>query len=199
MDDGVEIIEKTTVFKGYFRVDRYTLRHRRFDDGWTPPMTREIFERGHAAGLLLYDPVLDQVGLIEQFRPGALAAGRPPWLIEVVAGIIDAGETAEGVARRECVEEAGVDVEDVVPILDYMVTPGGSSETMQLFCGRIDASKMSGIHGIEDEGEDIRAFAIPADQAFEWVASGRIDNSPAIIALQWLALNRERLRKLWTA
>ena len=199
MTERVEIIEKTVAFQGYFRIERYTLRHRRFDGGWTQPMTREIFERGHAAGLLLYDPARDQVGLIEQFRPGALAAGRHPWLIEVVAGIIDAGETGEGVARRECIEEAGVEVEDIVPIMDYLVTPGGGSETMQLFCGRIDAGKISGIHGVEDEGEDIRAFTIPADQAFDWVASGRIGNSSTIIALQWLALNREHLRRLWTA
>ena len=99
--DDVEILERSTPFQGYFRIDRYHLRHRTHDGGWTAPMSREIFERGHAVGILLYDPRQDRVGLIEQFRPGALAAGWHPWLIEVVAGIIDDGETPEAVAVRD--------------------------------------------------------------------------------------------------
>jgi ADP-ribose pyrophosphatase len=74
-EDDAEIIEKTTSFQGYFRVDRYVLKIRQFDGGWSHPFAREIFERGHAVSLILYDPVRDEVGLIEQFRPGALAAG----------------------------------------------------------------------------------------------------------------------------
>ncbi len=199
MIDGVEILEKTTPFQGYFRVDRYQLRYRRFDGGWSEPVKREIFERGHAAGVLFYDPDRDEVGLIEQFRPGALAAAWHPWLIEIVAGIIDAGETAEGVARRESAEEAGIDVAELVPIYRYLVTPGGSSETMALFCARIEAPHFRGLHGLQAEGEDIRAFTMSAEDAFQWVADGRIANSMTMIALQWLALNRDRLRARWTA
>lgn len=197
MPEDVEIIEKTTPFRGYFRVDRYLLRHRRHDGGWTETMSREIFERGHAVGLLFYDPLSDQVGLIEQFRPGAHAAGWHPWLIEVVAGIIDDGETPEQVAIREAKEEAGVEVSDLLPICTYLVTPGGSSETMRLFCARVDAAGLSGIHGLPDEGEDIRVFAVAADEAIGWVESGRVANSMTMIALQWLALNRARLKTLW--
>lgn len=196
--DNVEIIEKTTSFQGYFRIDRYTLRHRRHDGGWTAPMTREIFERGHASAVLLYDPVRDEVGLIEQFRPGALAAGWHPWLIEVVAGIIDDGATPEAVAIREAHEEASVTIQDLVPICTYLVTPGGSSESMALYCARVDAGTLGGIHGLEEEGEDIRVFSVPSDEAIDWIASGRVVNSCAIIALQWLALNRQRLIALWT-
>lgn len=197
MPEDVEIIEKTTSFQGYFRVDRYILRHRRHDGGWTAPMSREIFERGHAVGLLLYDPERDQVGLIEQFRPGAHAAGWHPWLIEVVAGIIEENETPEQVAIREAKEEAGVEVSDLVPICTYLVTPGGSTETMRLFCARVDARQLSGIHGLEHEGEDIRVFAVAADEAIAWVNNGRVANSMTVIALQWLALNRTRLRAAW--
>lgn len=198
MPDNVEIIEKTTPFQGYFRIDRYTLRHRRHDGGWTAPMTREIFERGHASGVLLYDPVTDRVGLIEQFRPGALAAGWHPWLVEVVAGIIDDGATPDAVAIREAHEEAGVVIDDLVPICKYLVTPGGSSETMELYCARVDAATLGGIHGLEEEGEDIRVFSVAADEAIRWIEEGRVLNSCAIIALQWLALNRSRLIALWT-
>src|SRR5579859_4555045 len=121
--DGFEILEKTSPHQGYFRVDRYVLRFRRFDGEWSPAISREIFERGHAVGLLLYDPVTDQVGLIEQFRPGALAAGWHPWLIELPAGIIDEGESPENVAIREAKEETGLDIGDPILIRRYLATP----------------------------------------------------------------------------
>lgn len=197
MRDDVQILEKSTPFQGYFRIDRYTLRHARHDGGWTAPMTREIFERGHAVGVLMYDPARDQVGLIEQFRPGALAAGWEPWLVEIVAGIIDDGESTETVAIREAQEEADAQITDLLPVCRYLVTPGGSTETMQLYCGRVDASQLSGVHGLPHEGEDIRVFAVAADEAIAWVDSGKVHNSMTIIALQWLALHRDELRRRW--
>ncbi|MEQ8695449.1 MAG: NUDIX domain-containing protein, partial [Bauldia litoralis] len=107
MTDDVDILEKTTPYKGRFQIDRYRLRYHRFDGAWSEPVLREVFERGHAAAVLPYDPVRDEVVLIEQFRPGPLAAGEAsPWLIEIVAGIIDPGETPEEVVRREADEEA---------------------------------------------------------------------------------------------
>jgi ADP-ribose pyrophosphatase len=199
MRDDVEILEKTTPFRGYFRIDRYTLRHHRHDGGWTQPMTREIFERGHAVGVLLYDPQRDEVGLIEQFRPGALAAGWHPWLIEIVAGIIDGDETPEQVAFREAKEEAGVELTELLPMCRYLATPGGSTESHQLFCARIDATKLDGIHGLPEEGEDIRVFSVPAEEAIGWVGSGRVCNAMAVVALQWLALNRAEVRRRWSA
>ena len=195
--DDVEILEKSTPFQGYFRIDRYTLRFRRFEGGWSPEVTREIFERGHAIGLVLYDPIRDEVGLIEQFRPGALAAGWDPWLIELPAGIIDEGQTAESVAIREAQEETGMEISDPISIRRYLVTPGGSSETMQLFAARIDSSKLTGVHGLEEEGEDIRVFPLAAEEAFKWIESGRICNGMTIIGLEWLARNRDALRARW--
>jgi ADP-ribose pyrophosphatase len=192
--DDVEIIEQTAVFQGYFRIDRYDLRFRMFGGGWTPAVRREIFERGHAVGLLLYDPARDQVGLCEQFRPGAFAAGWDnPWLIEIPAGIIDAGQTPESVAIREAEEETGVIISDPRPICRYLVTPGGSSESMQLFLAKVDSSLLAGVHGLPEEAEDIRVFAVPTDQALAWIEEGRICNSMTIIALQWLALHRHAL------
>jgi ADP-ribose pyrophosphatase len=197
MADNVEIIEKTTPFQGYFRVDRYTLRHRRHDGGWTAPMTREIFERGHAVSVLLYDPDRDEVGLIEQFRPGALAAGWAPWLVEVVAGIIDDGDDPEATAIREAQEEAGVAISQLVRVCKYLVTPGGSTESMEIYCARVDSASLGGIHGLDEENEDIRVFSVPTDEAIGWIETGKVANSCAIIALQWLALNRQKLKALW--
>jgi len=195
--DNVEILKKTTPFEGYFRIDRYVMRFRRFDGQWSPEVTREIFERGHAVALVLYDPVRDEVGLAEQFRPGALAAGWNPWLIELPAGIIDDGESPENVAIREAKEETGLVIADPIPARRYLVTPGGSTETMQIFAARIDSSQLKGVHGLEEEGEDIRVFPLAAEEAFKWIESGRICNGMTIIGLEWLARNRDALRARW--
>ena len=193
----VEILERVEAYRGYFRVDRYRLRHRLHAGGWSGAMDREVFERGHAAAVLPYDPALDSVVFIEQFRIGAFAAGRPPWLLEIVAGIIEDGETAESVVRREAVEEAGCEIHELVPIADYLVSPGGTSETVVIFCGRVDASRVGGIHGKAEEHEDINVVAVPFAEARKRLDEGAVDNAAALIALQWLALNRDRLRRTW--
>ena len=195
----VDVQSITTVYQGYFRIDRYLVRHRTFAGGWTGTVSREIFERGHAVGVLPYDPVLDRVVLIEQYRTGALAAGRDPWLVEIVAGIIEPGETPADVAARETQEEAGGVILDLLPIVDVLVTPGGSSETMQLFCGKVDSSSIGGFHGLEEENEDIRVFTLSVDEALDWVKTGRISNAIAVIALYWLALEHKNLRARWAA
>jgi ADP-ribose pyrophosphatase len=196
-EQDVEILEKTEAFKGYFRIDRYRLRHRLFRGGWSPEITREVFERGHAAAVLPYDPLRDEVVMIEQFRVGALAAGRAPWLLEIVAGIIEPGETAEEVVRREAVEEAGCTIGDLIPVTEYMVSPGGTSECITVFCGRVDSSGIGGIHGEAAENEDIRVLVLPFKEAAEKLAARQIDNATALISLQWLVLNRDFLRRRW--
>lgn len=201
----VRVFTKSSPFKGYFRIDRYRLSHRLFEGGWSAPMTREVFERGHAVGVLLYDPGRDVVVLIEQFRIGAYAVQPSirfrrrvsPWLMEVVAGIVEKGESPEDVARRESREEAGCEILDLVHICDYMVTPGGSTETVILFCGRVRAPRHGSLHGIGSEHEDIRVHVVPSARALEWLDTGRACNSMIVIALQWFRLNRGRLRKRW--
>lgn len=203
--DDVEVIERETPFRGYFRMDRYRLRHRLFAGGWSEPMVREVLERGHAVAVILYDPVRDEVVLIEQFRPGAYAAAQSidiaadmsPWLLEVVAGIIDEGETPEEVARREAVEEAGLEVQDMVFACRILASPGCTSETITIYCGRVDATDAGGTFGLTYEHEDIRVVVVPTDEAFRWLADGRFPNATAAVALYWLQANRERLRAMW--
>ncbi len=195
--DDVQILARDTVFKGYFRMDRYTVRHRTYRGGWTGDITREIFERGHAVVVILYDPMRDEVAMIEQFRCGALAADMYPWLVECVAGIIEKGETPEQVALRECVEEAGTEAKDIFEIGKFIITPGGSSETVVLFCARIDATQISGFHGLEHEGEDIRVFTLPLVEAYGMIKDGRINNSMAVISIQYLMLEKEALKVRW--
>ncbi|GIX48203.1 MAG: ADP-ribose pyrophosphatase [Candidatus Tectimicrobiota bacterium] len=196
-DPRVEILEHTVCYQGFFRIERYRLRHRLFGGGWSRELVREVFERGHAAAVLPYDPHLDRVVLVEQFRIGALHAPGGPWVLEIVAGVIDPGETPEEVVRREAEEEAGCQVQELVPICEYLVSPGGTSERLTLFCGRVDASRAGGIHGRAEEGEDIRVVVMPAEEAFARLRAGEIRAAAPIIALQWLMLNREALRRQW--
>ena len=197
MSADVEILEKTICFEGFFRIEKYRLRHRLFNGGWSRPLSRELFERGHAAAVLPYDPIRDAVILIEQFRVGALTAPGGPWLLEIVAGMIESSETAQDVVKRESIEEADCIITDLLPVCDFLVSPGGTSEHIALFCGRADATQADGIHGAPEEDEDIKVHVVPLDTAFTFLQSGRINSASAIIALQWLALNRELVRTQW--
>lgn len=193
----VEIIRKWATHEGFFRLDKYRLRHELFRGGMSREMSRELFERGHAVAMLPYDPQRDELVLLEQFRIGAIHDPDGPWLTEIVAGMIGPGESAAEVARREAMEEAGCQVADLIPISRYYVSPGGTSETIELYCGIVDASQVQeGIYGLEEENEDIRVFKASFGEAVAWLESGRINSAAPIIALQWLILNRARLRNL---
>lgn len=192
-----EVVSRETLYQGFFSMARYHLRFKLYDGGWSNTIIRELMERKSAAGILPYDPILDQVVLIEQFRPGSLNDPQSPWLIETVAGVLYPHENPEDVAIREAKEESDCEVLDLYPICEYFVSPGGSNEYFSLFCGRIDASNVGGIFGLKEEDEDIRTFTLPAEEAFTLLREGKIKTSPAIISLQWLQLNREWLRQLW--
>ena len=174
-----EIVKREVPYQGIFRMARYHLRYRMFNGDWSNTMLREVMERKSAAGVLPYDPILDHVILIEQFRPGAIANPQSPWLLEIVAGVLDPDEKPADVARREAEEEAGCEILDLYPICEYFVSPGGSNEYFHLFCGRVDASDAGGIHGLREENEDIRTFTLPADEAFILLQEGKIKTAPA--------------------
>ncbi|NNG03881.1 MAG: NUDIX domain-containing protein [Inquilinus sp.] len=193
-DADVDIQDTEICHRGFFRLDRLTLRHRRFDGGWTPPLTREVLLRGPAVAVLPYDPVRDEIVLIEQFRAGNYAAGRPGWMTEIVAGITDQGEAPEDVARREMREETGLAVGDLEFVAEFLPSPGGSSEVVRLYCGRVDATSAGGIHGVDGESEDIRVLTMSTNDALAWLDSGQVDNAVTLIGLLWLGRHRDRLR-----
>jgi len=203
--DDVEILESDVPFKGYYRIETYLLRHRLFGGGWSQPMRRELLERGHAAAVILFDPERDELVLIEQFRIGAFAAlasnhvevNCTPWLLEIVAGIIDDGERPEDVARREAIEEAGCDIQELEFACQFLVSPGVCSESITLYCGRVDASGVGGLHGLEHEHEDIRVNAISVSEVFAWLDEGRFVNATALIALQWFRVHHDSFRQKW--
>jgi ADP-ribose pyrophosphatase len=196
--NDVRIRQTDPAYRGYLRVETYHLTHRRFAGDWIPEIRREVLRRGAAVAVVLYDPYRDTVLLIEQFRIGAYVNGRPPWVTEIVAGLIEPGEDPADVARRETREEAGCEVLDLVPIYDYLVSPGCMDETVTLFCGRIDSNGLGGHHGLHEEGEDIRVVIKPFDDAWADLAAGRLDNSITVIGMLWLKLNRDELQRRWT-
>lgn len=195
--NDVEIIARETLYRGFFSLERYRFRHRLFNGGMSGEVTREIFERGHAAVLLPYDPKRDEVVLIEQIRIAAYDTSPTPWVLELVAGMIEAGETPEEVARREALEEAGLTPGRIKPISNYLSSAGGTTERLAVFVGEVDASVAQGNHGLEEENEDILVHVVSRRQAYQWVEQGNIDNAAAVIALQWLELHHKQLRQEW--
>ena len=193
----VDIREHHICYQGFFQMQKYQLRHRLFAGGWSQVMSRELFERGHAVVVLPYDPLRDELVLLEQFRIGALNAPGGPWLLEFVAGMFKEGEDAMAVARREAVEETGCEVRELEYVSEYLVSPGGTSERITIYCGRVDASQADGIHGLDEEHEDIRVVTVSYAQACGLLQRGRINSAAPIIAMQWLQLHRERLRREW--
>ena len=195
--DTAESLLIEPLYQGYFAANRYTIRHQTFAGGWSGPITHEVFERGQAVGILPYDPIADRIVLIEQFWVGALIAGWHPWLVEIAAGMIEPGETAAEVAARETAEETGLIVQRLEFIAHILCTPGGSSETLALYCAQVDSSTASELAGLAHENEDIRVFSVTADEAVALLDTGSIDNGSTLMALQWFALNHVRLRTAW--
>ena len=186
-------------YQGFFRIERYRVRHRLHAGGWSPELEREVFERGAAVAVLLYDPERDAVVLVEQFRLAAHLAGFPAWQVEVVAGIVDRdGEAEPDVARREAQEEAGLAIQgELVPIHRCLTSPGGTTETVALFCGRVDSLNAGGIHGVASEQEDIKVVVRSYRDVMRLVRAQKIDNAFSLLALHWLAANRAALRRRW--
>lgn len=194
---NVKIIDEKIVYHGFLTLKKLSLQHRLFAGGMSAPLSRELLMRHLVSAVLPYDPDLDRVVLLEQFRIGALTDSQGPWQLELVAGILDTNETLEALALRETKEEAGLDVIELMPIYQYWVSPGGTDERVMLFCAKVDAAEAGGVYGILAENEDILVLTMPSEEAFAAVNSGRINNAATIIALQWLQLNREKIRQRW--
>jgi ADP-ribose pyrophosphatase len=193
-DSPVRLIDRRIEYDGVFRLDTIHLEHRRHEGGWTEPMRREVFVLPQAAAVLAYDPAADRVVLIEQFRAGTWAAGAAPWLVEVVAGFVDDGETPEQAARREAMEEAAIELGPLEKIASFCPSPGASAEIIHLYYATCTAPDAETVQGLAEEHEDIRVFTLPPDEAYRRVAEAEPANATALIALQWLMLHRDRLR-----
>lgn len=197
-NEDLKITKTAPLYRGFFKLVSFEFTHRLFEGGWSKTVKREILERGHAVAVLLYDPNLEEFVLIEQVRIGAMETSESPWLIEVVAGMIDEGETPDDVCRREAQEEAGVEILRLHKALSYLSSPGGTTERLHIYIGEVDASQAHGVHGLDYESEDILVRRVPVAEAVEWLNVGKIDNAAAVIALQWFLLNKHDLLNLWS-
>jgi ADP-ribose pyrophosphatase len=193
----VRVLESQIVWSGHYAIRRLTLQHKRFAGGWSDPVTREVFERGDAVGVLPYDPVTDSLVLIEQFRPGAMRGDETPWMLELIAGVVEPNESDEDVVHREAMEEAACELSDLVPIATVFPSAGACSEQVRLFCGRVSKASIGGFHGLEEEGEDILVHSVARSDALQMLAQDRIPNGHTLIALQWLHIHGEKLRERW--
>lgn len=193
----VRILDRKNIYQGHFQLEQLKLQYRLFRGGWSHPQLREVFERGEAVGVLLFDIKCNQLVLIEQFRPGIATKAEKPWLIEIVAGVIDKDESLNQVAIRETQEETGLEIINLLPICQYWVSPGASTEQIYLFCGQVDSRLAQGIHGLLEEGEDIRLHVLSLQAAYNLLDEGKINNSSTIIALQWLQRHEKTVRTAW--
>lgn len=196
----MEILSEETLYEGFFTLKRIQLKHKLFAGGESGVVTRELLVKGAASAVIAYDPKEDSVVLVEQVRIGAAyhpEPNRSPWLLELIAGMVEKGEKPEEVALRESKEEAGVEITELTHCLSVWDSPGGVVERVHLFAGKVDSTKAKGIHGLADENEDIRVHVVKREQAYQWMCEGKIDNGTAIIGLQWLQLNYQQLQQRW--
>jgi ADP-ribose pyrophosphatase len=193
----VRVLDDQTVWSGHYSMRRITLQHRRFAGGWSAPVVREVFERGDAVAVLPYDPVTDSLVMIEQFRPGAIRGAESPWMLELIAGVVEVGERDEEVVHREAMEEAACELSELVPIATVFPSAGACTEQVRLFCGRVSKAAIGGLHGLQEEGEDILVHSVTRADALQMLAQNRIPNGHTLIALQWLHIHGEALRERW--
>ncbi|EWS99459.1 ADP-ribose pyrophosphatase [Pseudoalteromonas sp. SCSIO_11900] len=196
--DDVRLKPIENLYDGFFKINLYQFKHALFAGGESEVIRREILERGDAVAVLPYDPVTEQVLLIEQIRIGAIKSKHTPWLLECIAGMTDGSEDYESVVKKEAFEEAGLNLTELEFMLSYLSSPGGTTERLFLYLAHADLSQMStGIYGLETEGEDIKTHIMHVDEALQRLNRGEIDNAATVISLQWLALNRDKIRKKW--
>ncbi|HHF0428133.1 ADP-ribose diphosphatase [Haemophilus influenzae] len=196
----IEILGEQTLYEGFFTLKRIQFKHKLFAGGQSGVVTRELLIKGAASAVIAYDPKEDSVILVEQVRIGAAyhpESNRSPWLLELIAGMVEKGEKPEEVALRESEEEAGIQVKNLTHCLSVWDSPGGIVERIHLFAGEVDSTQAKGIHGLAEENEDIKVHVVKREQAYQWMCEGKIDNGIAVIGLQWLQLNYAQLQQSW--
>ena len=194
----VEIVEAKTGFDRFLRLEVFRYRQRLYSGKWSPIRTYDVLRRGPAVAVVPYDPLRDSVVLVEQLRLPAMLANAAPWQVEIPAGLVDAGEQPETVAAREMREETGLAlIGDPIPIQRYLPSPGDSDESVYLYCARVDASLAGGVHGVPEEGEDIRTIVKTVAEIEAMLDAGAIENGHTLIGLYWLLRHRNRLRRQW--
>jgi len=185
-----EFLGEESIYDGFYTLSRASFRHTKFNGGWTDVVEREVLQRGNVIGVLAHDPNSDQVALVEQFRFGARTKPDNPWLMEVIAGMVEPGEEPHEVAVREAKEEAGLTLSNVQLIQQYYSSPSSTSEEVYVFYAEADLSDAGGVHGLDDEDEDIQVHIVKSDDAIRMMEDKIIKNAISVVALQWFQHQR---------
>ena len=182
-------------YLGFFALNQISLKYSQFDGDISELKNRVILMGSEASLILPYDPILDKVLLVEQFRIGPFCRGdRAPWVFEPVAGIIEVGETPEEAAKREVFEEAGLEVTQLVKMGSGYPNPGEATSYFYNYIAIVDLSEYSpGIYGAKNEGEDIRTHVIDFNTVLNWSVSNKLRVLPLNTMVLWLALNKLKL------
>ena len=189
MRSKFKIINKKNIHKGFFEMNEVTLKYKKIDGSWTNNIKRELFGGAQVSAVLPYDPIKKEIVLIQQFRPGTISKNFNNFLYEIVAGIIDKGESPETTAKRECIEETGCKIKSILPIQGYFPAPGSSESYYHLFLGEVEAFEGSRTMGLENENEDILVKCYNFNKVKEMLQNKEIVNGITLIALQWFFLN----------
>lgn len=190
-----KIVEKKRLYDGFFKIDELTIEADMYGGG-TQTVKRLNFERGNAVAILPYDPVRDEVLLVNEVRPAMLVRGEYPFNDSLPAGMIDKGETAVDAALRETEEETGQHLQNAKLLhAGAFVSAGGTSEKISIVYGNIDTSKAGGIHGEASEGENIKSVVISADEFIARANDGRLKDMKSLACAFWLAIHRDELRE----
>uniref|UniRef100_UPI00404821EC NUDIX domain-containing protein n=1 Tax=Yoonia sp. TaxID=2212373 RepID=UPI00404821EC len=194
--DDVTLVSQAPPQGYFYSLQAIELTHHRFDGQRSKVLPREVFVGIDAVLVLPYDVSRDRVLLVEQLRVGPVVRDDPqPWILEPVAGMVDARETPRDAALRESREEARLSDLELVEIAAFYPSPGSSTDYFHSYLGLCDLpDDHAAFGGLEEEAEDLRLHILRFDQAMALVKSGEINAGPLIMMLFYLAAERSTLR-----
>jgi nudix-type nucleoside diphosphatase (YffH/AdpP family) len=186
--DRVRIVDVQLLSDDWYVLKKTTFDYRRADGDWQR-QSRETYDRGNGATLLLYDPRQRTVVLTRQFRFPAFVNGHDGMLIEAPGGLLEEASPEERI-RAEVEEETGYRVHAVRKVFEAFMSPGSVTEKLYFFVAEYDAdSRVGRGGGVVDEGEDIEVLELPFDEALAMIARGEIMDGKTIMLLQYAALH----------
>jgi len=189
MNSNFKVTNKKNLYNGFFKMNEISLKYKKYDGSWSNEIKRELFGGAQVSAVLPFDPIKKKIVLIQQFRPGTISKNTNNYLNEIVAGIIDPGESPEIAAKRECLEETGYKIKKLTPIQGYFPAPGSSESFYHLFLGEVDSKNEKKIMGLDNENEDILVESFKVNQVKKMMQEGKFINGLTLIAIQWFFLN----------
>ena len=189
MNSNFKVTNKKNLYDGFFKMNEISLKYKKYDGSWSNEIKRELFGGAQVSAVLPFDPIKKKIVLIQQFRPGTISKNTNNYLNEIVAGIIDPGESPEIAAKRECLEETGYKIKKLTRIQGYFPAPGSSESFYHLFLGEVDSKNGKKIMGLDNENEDILVESFKVNQVKKMMQEGKFINGLTLIAIQWFFLN----------